>query len=119
MHYKFEGCYTVCSYRTSVLVINWRDILYHIPLQPSFLIHKSVRLREINIIIIIIIFKVCFNFDFFRLEFFNASDWVRIFEESGARYVVLTSKHHEGFTMWPSKYSFSWNSMDVSQFKTL
>ena len=47
--------YTVCSYRTSVLVINWRDILYHIPLQPSFLIHKSVSLREINIIIIIII----------------------------------------------------------------
>ena len=29
------------------------------------------------------------------------------------RYVVLTSKHHEGFTNWPSKYSFNWNSMDV------
>jgi hypothetical protein len=26
------------------------------------------------------------------------------------RYVVLTSKHHEGFTNWPSKYSFNWNS---------
>ena len=30
-----------------------------------------------------------------------------------SRYVVLTSKHHEGYTMWPSKYSFSWNSMEV------
>ena len=29
------------------------------------------------------------------------------------RYVVLTSKHHEGFTNWPSKVSFNWNSMDV------
>ncbi|KAA6464472.1 alpha-L-fucosidase [Acidobacteria bacterium AB60] len=26
-----------------------------------------------------------------------------IFREAGARYVVLTSKHHEGFTLWPSK----------------
>jgi alpha-L-fucosidase len=25
-----------------------------------------------------------------------------IFRKSGARYVVLTSKHHEGFTLWPS-----------------
>ena len=29
------------------------------------------------------------------------------------RYVVLTSKHHEGFTNWPSNVSFNWNSMDV------
>ena len=29
------------------------------------------------------------------------------------RYVVLTSKHHEGFTNWPSHVSWNWNSMDV------
>lgn len=49
----------------------------------------------------------------FKLEFFNATEWVNLFERSGAGYAVLTSKHHEGFTMWPSKHSFSWNSMDV------
>ena len=32
---------------------------------------------------------------------------------SNFRYVVLTSKHHEGFTNWPSNVSFNWNSMDV------
>jgi alpha-L-fucosidase len=49
----------------------------------------------------------------FTAELFNASAWVELFEKSGAKYVVLTSKHHEGFTMWPSTYSFSWNAMDV------
>ena len=28
--------------------------------------------------------------------------WATTFREAGARYVVLTSKHHEGFTLWPS-----------------
>ena len=26
---------------------------------------------------------------------------------------MFVSKHHEGYTNWPSKYSFNWNSMDV------
>jgi alpha-L-fucosidase len=28
--------------------------------------------------------------------------WASIFRDAGARYVVLTTKHHEGFTLWPS-----------------
>ncbi|XP_029162620.1 alpha-L-fucosidase isoform X1 [Nylanderia fulva] len=55
----------------------------------------------------------------FTAEFFNASEWADLFEASGAKYVVLTSKHHEGYTLWPSKYSFSWNSMDVGPKKDL
>lgn len=49
----------------------------------------------------------------FTAEFFNASEWAEIIERSGARYVVLTSKHHDGYALWPSKYSYSWNSVDV------
>jgi alpha-L-fucosidase len=32
----------------------------------------------------------------------NPDEWARIFKAAGARYVVLTTKHHDGFTLWPS-----------------
>ena len=38
---------------------------------------------------------------------------------SGAKYVVLTSKHHEGYTLWPSKTSWNWNSVDVGSNRDL
>ncbi|XP_046360961.1 alpha-L-fucosidase-like [Haliotis rufescens] len=49
----------------------------------------------------------------FTAEFYNPDEWAEIFNASGARYVVLTSKHHEGFCNWNTKHSFNWNSMDV------
>lgn len=49
----------------------------------------------------------------FTAEFFDPSEWTEILKASGARYVVLTSKHHEGYTLWPSKVSYSWNAVDV------
>lgn len=65
----------------------------------------------------------------FKAELFNATAWASLFKESGAKvrstagvghtrpdltlvphtsrrslvqYIVLTSKHHEGYTNWPS-----------------
>ncbi|CAF4099094.1 unnamed protein product, partial [Rotaria sordida] len=49
----------------------------------------------------------------FHAEFYDPNEWADIFAASGAKYIVFTSKHCEGFTMWPSKYSFNWNAMDV------
>ncbi|EJW79070.1 alpha-L-fucosidase, partial [Wuchereria bancrofti] len=49
----------------------------------------------------------------FTAEHFNAFIFRDIVEASGARYFVFTSKHHEGFTMWPSATSWNWNSVDV------
>ena len=49
----------------------------------------------------------------FTTEFYDPDQWAGIFNASGARYIVLTSKHHEGFTNWPSKVSWNWNSMDL------
>lgn len=54
----------------------------------------------------------------FKAELFNPDEWAKLFEESGAKYIVLTSKHHDGFTLWPSKeadrdWGFKWNAVDV------
>ncbi|MBJ6368777.1 alpha-L-fucosidase [Snuella sedimenti] len=49
----------------------------------------------------------------FKAELFNAEEWAGFFKKSGAKYVVLVSKHHDGYALWPSKYSRNWNSVDV------
>jgi alpha-L-fucosidase len=36
---------------------------------------------------------------------FNADEWVRIAKDTGMRYLVVTSKHHDGFAMWNSQVS--------------
>jgi alpha-L-fucosidase len=36
------------------------------------------------------------------VEQWNPDDWASLFQQAGARYVVLTTKHHDGFLLWPS-----------------
>ncbi|XP_053123094.1 tissue alpha-L-fucosidase [Hemicordylus capensis] len=50
---------------------------------------------------------------------FQPQDWARLFQAAGARYVVLTSKHHEGFTNWGSPVSWNWNSVDTGPHRDL
>jgi alpha-L-fucosidase len=49
----------------------------------------------------------------FKAEYFNPDDWADLFQQAGAKYVVLTSKHHDGFSLWPSKESPGWNSVET------
>lgn len=55
----------------------------------------------------------------FKAEHFEPAQWAEVFKQSGAKYVVLTSKHHEGFTLWPSEQSWNWNSVDVGPHRDL
>lgn len=54
----------------------------------------------------------------FKALDYNADEWAELFRKSGAKYVVLTTKHHDGFALWPSKeasrdYARPWNSIEI------
>ena len=36
---------------------------------------------------------------------FNAEEWIGLAREAGMKYFVITSKHHDGFALWPSEYT--------------
>lgn len=36
---------------------------------------------------------------------FDAKKWAKMAKEMGVKYVKITTKHHEGFCLWPSKYT--------------
>jgi len=49
----------------------------------------------------------------FRAELFDADEWAELFENAGARYINLVSKHHDGFCLFKTSYAPFWNSVDV------
>ena len=52
----------------------------------------------------------------FNPLFFNAEEWVDVAVNAGMKYIVITSKHHDGFALWDSKVS-DWDIMDASPFQ--
>ena len=54
----------------------------------------------------------------FRAEMWDPAEWARIFKRAGAEYVVLTSKHHDGYCLFPSEEAsaargYPWTSTEV------
>jgi alpha-L-fucosidase len=47
---------------------------------------------------------------------FNAAEWVAAIKASGAKYITITSRHHDGFSMWGTKQS-AYNIVDATPFK--
>lgn len=55
----------------------------------------------------------------FTARFFNAADWAELFKRAGAKYAVLTSKHHDGYALWPSSHSPYFNSVSIGSGRDL
>ncbi|MEC7583679.1 MAG: alpha-L-fucosidase [Planctomycetota bacterium] len=54
----------------------------------------------------------------FRCELWDPAEWARIFKRAGADYIVITSKHHDGFCLWPDQQAsevrgYPWNSVET------
>ena len=51
----------------------------------------------------------CSEYDLFASGFypsrFNAAEWVSAIKASGAKYITITSRHHDGFSMFGTKQS--------------
>ena len=46
---------------------------------------------------------------------YDADAWVRLAKEAGMKYIVITSKHHDGFALFDSKAS-KWNVVDATPY---
>ena len=55
----------------------------------------------------------------FKAELYEPDKWADVFKRAGARYVVLTSKHHEGYCLWPNPQAWNWNSVDTGPHRDL
>ena len=44
-------------------------------------------------------------FDHFNPDLYDPKAWARAAKEAGMKYFVVTTKHHEGFCLWDSKYT--------------
>ena len=42
-------------------------------------------------------------YQFFNPTGFDADAWMDLFQQAGIRYFTFTTKHHDGFSMWPTK----------------
>lgn len=53
--------------------------------------------------------------DAFYPHRFNAKEWVKAIKDSGAKYICFTSRHHDGFSLWDTKYS-DYNIVDATPY---
>ena len=56
--------------------------------------------------------------DFFNPVEFNAAEWVSMAKNAGMKYITLITRHHDGFSMWDTKFS-DFNIMNTPYHKDI
>ncbi|HKB43182.1 MAG TPA: alpha-L-fucosidase [Chitinophagaceae bacterium] len=56
--------------------------------------------------------------DFFNPVEFNAAQWVSMAKNAGMKYITLITRHHDGFSMWDTKFS-DFNIMNTPYHKDI
>ena len=54
----------------------------------------------------------------FKAENYNPKEWAKAAKEAGMKYMVLTSKHHDGYCLWDTKTT-EFNSMKLGPHRDL
>ena len=49
---------------------------------------------------------------YFRGEHFDAAQWVALFKQAGAKYVMPVAEHHDGFAMYDTEFN-RWNAVNM------
>jgi len=55
----------------------------------------------------------------FTAELWDPNKMAQIIAYSGAKYMVITSKYHDGFCLWPSAQSWNWNSVNIGPLRDI
>lgn len=53
--------------------------------------------------------------DQFNPQKFDADKWIKLAKKAGMKYLVVTSKHHDGFCLWDSKQT-EWDVVDATPY---
>ncbi len=54
-----------------------------------------------------------------KAELYDPDRWAEIFQKSGAKYINITSKHHDGFCLYETPYAVNWNSVEIGPHRDL
>lgn len=54
----------------------------------------------------------------FQAEHFDATAWVKLFEQSGAKYIMPVAEHHDGFAMYDTEWN-RWNAAKMGPCKNI
>ena len=98
------GLYSVPAYTQKGCYAEWYKDQLKDPNHPTAIFHKRVYSQNT---------KYEDFASMFKAELFDAKEWADLFKKSGAKYINLVSKHHDGYCLYPSEYAWNWNSWDI------